>query len=141
MGLFSFLETVGTKLFGGSQDKSAALQKHIQQLNLPGSDKVSVKVDGDKVTISGDGVSQEVKEKILVAVGNVEGIKSVDDQVTTSDAREIRTYSVKPGDNLSKIAKEVYGDANQYNKIFEANKPMLSSPDKIYPGQVLRIPD
>ncbi|OON38037.1 peptidoglycan-binding protein LysM [Izhakiella australiensis] len=141
MGLFSFLETVGTKLFGAAEDKNAALQKHIQELNLPGSDKVSVKVDGDKVTISGDGVSQEVKEKILVAAGNVEGIKTVDDQVTTSDTREIRTYSVKSGDNLSKISKEVYGDANQYNKIFEANKPMLTSPDKIYPGQVLRIPD
>lgn len=49
-------------------------------------------------------------------------------------------YTVKSGDSLSKIAQEVYGSANEYNKIFEANKPMLSSPDKIYPGQVLRIP-
>jgi nucleoid-associated protein YgaU len=44
------------------------------------------------------------------------------------------------GDTLSKIAKEAYGDANAYMKIFEANKPMLSNPDKIYPGQKLRIP-
>ncbi len=51
------------------------------------------------------------------------------------------TYrEVKSGDTLSKIAKEAYGDANAYMKIFEANKPMLSNPDKIYPGQKLRIP-
>jgi len=47
---------------------------------------------------------------------------------------------VKKGDTLSAVSKEVYGNANLYNKIFEANKPMLSSPDRIYPGQVLRIP-
>ena len=47
---------------------------------------------------------------------------------------------VKSGDTLSKIAKEEYGDANAYMKIFEANKPMLSNPDRIYPGQMLRIP-
>ena len=49
-------------------------------------------------------------------------------------------YEVRQGDTLSAISKTVYGNANQYNKIFEANRPMLSSPDKIYPGQTLRIP-
>jgi len=53
---------------------------------------------------------------------------------------ESKFYTVKSGDNLSKISKEMYGDANQYPKIFEANKPMLKSPDEIFPGQVLRIP-
>jgi nucleoid-associated protein YgaU len=51
-----------------------------------------------------------------------------------------RFYTVKSGDTLSKISKEMYGNANQYMKIFEANKPMLKDPDKIYPGQVLRVP-
>lgn len=49
-------------------------------------------------------------------------------------------YTVKSGDYLSKIAKEVYGNGNRYLEIFEANKPMLKDPDDIYPGQVLRIP-
>ena len=53
---------------------------------------------------------------------------------------EGKFYTVKSGDNLSKISKEMYGDANQYNTIFQANQPMLTSPDKIYPGQTLRIP-
>jgi nucleoid-associated protein YgaU len=48
--------------------------------------------------------------------------------------------TVRSGDTLSKIAKDAYGDANAYMQIFEANKPMLSNPDRIYPGQVLRIP-
>ena len=47
---------------------------------------------------------------------------------------------MKSGDTLSKIAREFYGSANKYPVIFEANKPMLSNPDRIYPGQVLRIP-
>ena len=51
-----------------------------------------------------------------------------------------RTYTVKSGDTLSKIAKEFYGNANDYNKIFEANKDQLSSPDRINAGQELKIP-
>jgi len=53
---------------------------------------------------------------------------------------EAKFYTVVSGDSLSKIAKEYYGNAMKYPVIFEANKPMLSHPDKIYPGQVLRIP-
>lgn len=53
---------------------------------------------------------------------------------------ESQFYTVKSGDTLSKIAKEFYGEANKYPQIFEANKPMLTHPDKIYPGQMLRIP-
>ncbi len=84
----------------------------------------------------------QAKKKILVAVGNISGIASVDDQVkTATPATASQFYTVKSGDTLSAISKQVYGNANLYNKIFEANKPMLKSPDKIYPGQVLRIPE
>ena len=97
--------------------------------------------DGAAV-VSGIALSQEAKEKLLVAVGNIAGISSVDDQVKTdAPAKESQFYTVKSGDTLSAISKQVYGDANKYNKIFEANKPMLKSPEKIYPGQVLRIPE
>lgn len=51
-----------------------------------------------------------------------------------------RTYTVKPGDTLSKISQQLYGNANQYNRIFEANRDQLSDPDKIQVGQQLRIP-
>lgn len=144
MGLFNFVKEAGEKLWDavhGGDDQDKKLQDHINKLGLPVSDKVDVKVNGDTVTVTGDGLSQELKEKILIAAGNVAGITKVEDKVTVTDgATESALYTVKKGDTLSAISKEVYGNANEYNKIFEANKPMLSHPDKIYPGQVLRIP-
>ena len=78
----------------------------------------------------------------MLALGNIAGVASVDDQITvTGPAVEAATFVVvKKGDTLSAISLSVYGNANLYNKIFEANKPLLSHPDKIYPGQTLRIP-
>lgn len=66
----------------------------------------------------------------------------VTDSVTVVQAgAESRYYTVKSGDNLSAIAKSVYGSASNYQRIFDVNKPMLTHPDKIYPGQVLIIPE
>jgi nucleoid-associated protein YgaU len=84
----------------------------------------------------------------VLAVGNTEGIAKVDDRMTVAPkampevakAAPAQFYTVKAGDSLSKIAKQYYGDAQKYPAIFEANKPLLSDPNKIYPGQVLRIP-
>lgn len=145
MGLFNFVKEAGEKLWdsvsGAGEDESKKLKDYINKLGLPGSDKVDVKVDGDKASISGDSISQELKEKILIAAGNIAGITSVEDNVKVDQAaNEAKFYTVKKGDTLSAISKEVYGDPNKYNKIFEANKPMLTHPDKIYPGQTLRIP-
>lgn len=58
----------------------------------------------------------------------------------SSTAPKEETYTVAAGDSLSKIAKRVYGDANQWKRIFEANRDQISNPDLIHPGQVLRIP-
>ena len=82
-----------------------------------------------------------MKEKILLAVGNVEGVSGVDDKARSlGGGRESQFHTVKSGDTLSAISKTYYGTWRLYPEIFEANKPMLSHPDKIYPGQVLRIP-
>lgn len=145
MGLFNFVKDAGEKLWdavtGGEDQKNKKLQEHINNLGLPDSDKVNVDVKGDTVTLSGDAISQELKEKILVAAGNIAGITKVEDNVKVAQtAPEAELYTVKKGDTLSAISKQVYGTPNEYNKIFEANKPMLTHPDKIYPGQVLRIP-
>ena len=81
------------------------------------------------------------REKVILALGNVEGVGAVEDNiVVTNPEPESTFHEVKSGDTLSKISKEVYGDPMKYNIIFEANQPMLSHPDKIYPGQILRIP-
>lgn len=150
MGLTSFFKGVGEKIFGKSEKeaetvapelKASALLKHVQGLGLTFK-ALTVKVSGDTVTVEGETATQEESEKIALAVGNVEGVGAVDNQIVVSaPAPEARYYTVVKGDFLSKIAKEMYGDANKYPVIFEANKPMLTHPDKIYPGQVLRIPE
>jgi nucleoid-associated protein YgaU len=92
--------------------------------------------------VSGIAPDQATKEKIVLCCGNVSSVAKVNDLLTVAGGgeEESKYHEVKSGDTLSKIAKEAYGDANAYMKIFEANKPMLSNPDKIYPGQKLRIP-
>ena len=100
-----------------------------------------IDVEGSKVTVKGKVASQEEREKIVLMLGNSEGIGSVDDQLQVSSPQaEAQYYDVKSGDSLSKISKQFYGDANKYNVIFEANRPMLKNADDIYPGQKLRIP-
>ena len=119
--------------------KAATLKQEIDKYNL-GSDKINVAVSGDKVLLRGEAPSQEALEKIVLAAGNVEGIGKVEAEVKAPEAREPVFHTVEGGDNLWKIAEEAYGNGSRYKEIFEANRPMLSDPDKIYPGQVLRIP-
>jgi nucleoid-associated protein YgaU len=84
---------------------------------------------------------QATREKIVLCCGNVAGVQAVKDMMSVDRSEpEATFYTVVPGDTLSKIAKQFYGDANKYPAIFEANKPMLKSPDRFYPGQNLRIP-
>jgi nucleoid-associated protein YgaU len=151
MGLISFIKTAGEKIFGKSeekkeQEKAALITAYIAKFGFDTSN-IQVQVDNDKVTLSGSIDTMENKNKIIVAAGNIEGVSAVDDclivknpPVVTPPAPEKQFYTVKKGDYLSKIAKEVYGNANKYNIIFEANKPMLKDPNLIYPGQVLVIP-
>ncbi|SMG30246.1 peptidoglycan-binding protein LysM [Cedecea sp. NFIX57] len=146
MGLFDFVKDAGAKLWdslkGNEGEQGSKLEEHLKNSGIPGADKVNVTVENGKAVISGgDGLTQALKEKIQVAVGNVAGISSVENNIQATDAAQESTwYTVKSGDTLSAISKHVYGDANKYNTIFEANEPMLSHPDKIYPGQVLIIP-
>lgn len=141
MGLFSFVRDAGKKLFGGGDDANAAkaVEKEIAELGLEGD--VTVTVEGDKVVIAGSAPSQELREKIILAAGNVEGIASVEDNIEPADGgSEAEFHTVAKGDTLWAVSSKAYGDGSKYMAIFEANKPMLSDPDKIYPGQVLRIP-
>ncbi|MHC6223421.1 peptidoglycan-binding protein LysM [Pseudomonas sp. X10] len=146
MSLFSFVKEAGEKLIDlltpGNANAEDQLKKHVESVGL-GNPNITATVEGDKVILTGEVASQEEKEKIILAAGNINGVASVEDQITVTGpvAQAARFVTVKKGDTLSAIAKAEYGDANQYNKIFEANKPMLTHPDKIYPGQVLRIPE
>ncbi|MBL8342506.1 MAG: peptidoglycan-binding protein LysM [Rubrivivax sp.] len=164
MGLMSFLKDAGEKLFGKGQAKAtqdaaaaaptpeniAALSKaageaiidYVRAQGLP-TDSLSVSFDAATSTVTADGMmpDQATKERVLLCCGNVAGVAAVNDMLTVSSPEpEAQWHTVVSGDNLSKIAKKFYGDPNKYPVIFEANKPMLSHPDKIYPGQMLRIP-
>jgi len=144
MGLFDFVSSVGEKIFGGAvvsdQERSAKLENHVRKLGLE-VEQLKVDVEGDVAKVSGRVESQAEREKIVLAVGNTEGVARVDDQLEVLKPEpEAKYYTVVKGDTLSKIAKEFYGNAMKYPVIFEANKPMLTNPDLIYPGQVLRIP-
>ncbi len=164
MGLLSFIKEAGEKLFGKGPAKAAqeaaaaapspenqaaankaaadAITAYIatQGLSVNGLE-VSFNGDTAAVTVAGVAADQATKEKVLLCCGNVAGVVSVNDMLTVNSPQdESKWHSVVSGDTLSKIAKAFYGDANKYPVIFDANKPMLSHPDKIYPGQMLRIP-
>ncbi|WP_442111508.1 peptidoglycan-binding protein LysM [Pseudomonas sp. NUPR-001] len=146
MSILSFIKEAGEKIIDlltpGNANASEQLQKHVEAVGL-GNPNIKATVDGDKVVVTGEVASQEEKEKILLALGNIAGVASVDDQITVTGpaVAAARFVVVQKGDTLSAISLTVYGNANLYNKIFEANKPMLKHPDKIYPGQTLRIPE
>ena len=164
MGLLSFIKDAGEKLFGKGEAKAAqeAVQQapspeNIAKLNAAAGDAIEayvesqglkvagldVQYDGasQTVTVSGEAPDQATKEKVLLCCGNVQNVAAVNDMLTVvTPEPEAQWYTVVKGDNLSKISKQYYGNPNEYMKIFEANKPMLSHPDKIYPGQMLRIP-
>ena len=158
MGFIDFVKNAGEKIFGKDEPevkpqvrdvdpakleqlkRAKALQNLLQRFSLEVKD-LHISLDGDTATVSGKVDSQAEREKVVLALGNVAGIARVDDRLEVEKpAPPAQFHTVVAGDTLSKIAKKFYGNANQYGVIFEANKPMLKDPDKIYPGQVLRIP-
>ncbi len=140
MGLFDFVKNAGKALFGSDEANAAeAIAKEVGDPSL--ADKLDVEIDGENVKISGDVPSQEMREKIIVAAGNVKGISKVEENLTTNGTdAEGAFHTVEKGDTLWAISEKAYGDGTKFRTIFEANTPMLSDPDKIYPGQKLRIP-
>jgi nucleoid-associated protein YgaU len=161
MGLFSFIKEAGEKIFGEDkpEPKQApaagagrgeglppevlrvrALHRQVEATGIP-VENLEIRCSGDTAHVSGRVRTQADKEKLVLVVGNARGIAQVDEDLEVEHPEpEATFYTVVSGDSLSKIAKKHYGDASKYPVIFEANRPMLQDPDKIYPGQVLRIP-
>ena len=163
MGLLSFVKGAGKAIFG-SKDEEKKIEKELQAKATAQREKLEklkkaravrnriaeqglevtnleVTYDDGKITLGGSVSDQATAEKVVLTAGNLEGVSEVDNNLTVENPEpEATFYTVERGDTLSKIAKEHYGNAMKYPVIFEANKPMLDDPDKIYPGQVLRIP-
>jgi nucleoid-associated protein YgaU len=165
MGLVAFVKEAGAFLFGHSAGNpapaSAASQLTVDVLQKQAAavgvtvDNLAIDLNEGTATVRGSAGSQADREKLVLAVGNTPGVAQVDDQLIVSppsaprsaDQSTVKTaeppstlYTVKKGDTLSAIAKAYYKDPGKYPRIFEANRPMLGDPNKIYPGQVLRIP-
>lgn len=166
MGLFSFIKNEGAKIFGTEQtsaqqqlerrkaakakaagnevsselDAASKLEQTLKDLHLK-VEKLKVIVDDDQATVTGKAKDQATKEKVVLVLGNTHGIATVDDQMSVDhETAESKFHTVVKGDTLIKIAMQYYGDANKYVIILEANHPMLTDKNLIYPGQVLRIP-
>ncbi|WP_193174305.1 peptidoglycan-binding protein LysM [Oricola nitratireducens] len=165
MGFFDFVKSAGKKLgFGDDdEDNAKALKKELDSYKL-GTDAIQVEVKGDTAIIKGAVEDQSIFEKAVVAIGNTLGISKVEASelkvvppesglkldagadmnaiiAAATPAKSPKFHTVEKGDTLWAIAEKAYGNGSKYNAIFEANRPMLTHPDKIYPGQVLRIPD
>lgn len=121
--------------------KSVELEKYVRDLGLDIS-ALDIRFDNGTAYIDGEAADSETKERVILAVGNCEGIAQVDESITVAqdNGSDSEMYVVESGDTLWAIATAAYGDGNRYPEIFEANKPMLKDPDEIFPGQVLRIP-
>ncbi|MFT4014590.1 MAG: peptidoglycan-binding protein LysM [Paracoccus sp. (in: a-proteobacteria)] len=163
MAIWDFVKDAGKSIFGGeaqaaeapkaatpapedeTQRKVDALKAELAQLGLTANDVHLTLRGSDTVIVKGKARDQETLEKLILAVGNIKGIARVElaqepGEASAPEGAQPVFHTVKKGETLSAIAKQYLGDANRYRDIFEANKPMLSDPNKIYPGQTLRIP-
>ena len=164
MGFFDFIADAGTNLFKGDEPEPEIIKPIIEYIKDAGvtTDNLKMKFYRGAVTLSGYVPDQDQKEKAVLATGNINGVASVQDNLiigsppinvkqqeaeiekaaeASTTEPSFKTYTVKSGDTLGKISKEMYGKAGLYNKIFKANTPMLKDADHIYPGQVLKIPE
>jgi nucleoid-associated protein YgaU len=162
MGLFDFAKNLGNNIFGDDDDVDTASQKlqaHVEEDN-PGIDDLQISVEDGVATISGEAESSSAYEKAVLMAGNALGVETVQageltvaDQIpiegediveytgeTIDQAAGVSYYEIQKGDNLWKIAAKFYGDGTQHTKLFEENREVIKDPDKIFPGQKIRIP-
>lgn len=159
MGLFDFARDVGRQIFDTDAEAADNIKEHIE-IKTTGVKNVKVDFDDGVATVCGDCDSQAIKEQVILIAGNVQGVEKVvaDDlnapepapaavskeenvaEPAAAEASKDEFYDIKSGDTLGSIAKHYYGNAGQYMRIFEANREIISDPDKIYPGQKIRIP-
>ena len=143
MGLFDFVKEFGNKLFNRDEDAAEKVKKHIETAN-PGITGLEVKFSNGVVYLSGQAANAEAMQKAVLLAGNVQGVTSVNiDGMKVPPApvqAKVEYYVIKAGDTLSAIAKQYYGKASAYPRIFEANREVIKDANLIYPGQKIRIP-
>jgi len=145
MGLFDFVADIGTKVFGiGDADAAEQIKENIEA-NNPGVSDLTVSLDDEICTVGGTCESIEAKEKTVLMTGNMKGVGSVNGDGLNApepeaEVAETEYYVIKSGDTLWAVAAELLGNGAKYTEIFEANKEVIKDPNKIFPGQKIRIP-
>lgn len=155
MGLIDFLKDTGKDLFGGAQgDEGDKIEREIQRALGENVSNLNARFDDGNVSLTGTAKSVAAKEKAALIAGNVRGVERVNADginVASNGADKMgdavgakagtsKFYTIQSGDSLSKIAQRELGDANRWNELFEANREVIEDPDKIYPGQQIRVP-
>jgi len=141
MGLFGFAKDIGRKIIGKESEADEKVREFLEGDN-PGINDLGVKYSDGVVELSGTADDPEAVEKAVLMAGNIAGVGEVKINGLSSPplATEVDYYEIAAGDTLSKIAKQFYGDADGYPKIFEANREVIKDPDQIFVGQKIRIP-
>ncbi|MDH3647006.1 MAG: LysM peptidoglycan-binding domain-containing protein [Gammaproteobacteria bacterium] len=166
MSLLGFVKDIGRRVLNRDESAAKKITEMIEAKN-PGVKHLGVELDGGIATLRGHCESGEAHQALVKMVRGIEGVLDVDasdlsfdktkpaevsvaaaaaavagggDRGQSGAEPKTEHYVVQSGDTLSKLAKKYYGDAMQYPKIFEANRDILSDPNKINVGQKLRIP-
>lgn len=159
--LFGFVKDIGRRVFNKDEDAADKIKEHIEA-NNPGVRDLEVTFDNGIVGLSGECVSGEAHQKVVLMAGNCKGVVDVyasnlkypkpapqqaggktmtkPEDGGAAEVPDVEFYVIQPGDTLSKLAKKYYGDAMKYPRIFEANREVIEDPDKIFVGQKIRIP-
>ena len=147
MSILDFAKDIGRQVFD-RDDIAADNINEMLSVKLTPIKNLDVEFDDGTVTLCGECINQGHHDQAILLAGNVQGVAKVSSDALTYPApqadeppvQKIKFYEIKSGDTLSGIAKNFYGDFNQYKKLFEANRDVIEDPDKIYPGQKIRIP-
>jgi hypothetical protein len=142
MGLFGFAKEIGRKIIGKESEADEKVREFLEADN-PGIKDLGVKYNSDGVIeLTGSADDPAAVEKAVLMAGNIQGVSDVRIQGLMSPPLpgDVEYYEIASGDTLSKIAAKFYGNANDYPKIFEANREVIKDPDLIFVGQKIRIP-
>jgi LysM repeat protein len=154
MSLFGFVKDIGRRLFNKDEEAAAKIKEHILAHN-PGVENLEVTFENGIVGLSGRCTNKAAFQKCVLMAGNVQGVVDVyatglvpyvdpaappKAAAAASAEPEETYYVIEKGDSLWKIAAKFLGNGNRYPEIFEANREVILDPDKIFPGQKIRIP-
>ena len=146
MGLFDFVKEVGRRVINTDAEAADNIKEHLE-IQTSGVSNIEVTFDDGVATIRGDCTSEAARNSAILVAGNIEGVEKIvaDDLRAPAPKPEepeekVEFYEIVSGDTLGGVAKRFYGNASKYTKIFEANRDIISDPNKIYPGQKIRIP-